>query len=162
VHPSIWVTHDSIEQEIVERGGHSTPSGPTIVAHIGEVGPNPQYPDLIVDSEATAREVLDYIVDRLERGGIPWMNEMATMEGLAAGLERYDQMEPMFPRPIAYREIGRPDLAIASIDRTLAEFAGLPDGGTVGRFRRFARSLRPELEAMHITKSTLPGTPLTG
>jgi len=147
VHPSIAVNHRAIEREIVNREGQGDIDNATIVAHLGEVGPHPEVPDLIVNSKESAQDVLDYIVDRLTRYGIPWMREMATVVGLAAGLERFIAIEPEFRRPIAYRELGRPDLAIESIDRTLEAFDGLPNDGTVGRFRVFAGSLRPELVA---------------
>lgn len=150
VHPSITVTHDAVEREIAERGGHATPSGPTIVADLRELDEAADS-EFLVSSDASARSALAYIAEKLDRFGIPWMREMATMEGLASGLERYLQMEPEFPRPIAYREIGRIDLAIASIEQTLSEYAGLPDETSIARFRKFASGLLPELEHARVT-----------
>jgi hypothetical protein len=145
VQPMISVRHDTIEREIAARVGLSSSSGPTIVAHLTELDPDDDVDELLVTSDESAMAVMENIGERLVRSGIPWIREMATMEGLASGLERFTSMEPMFPRPLAYRAIGRVDLAIASIDQTLQEFAGLPNTGTVARFRAFAESLRPDL-----------------
>lgn len=156
VHPSISVNHRAIEREIIDRQGEGDIDNATIVAHLGVVGPQREVPDLIVHSRESAQEVLGYIADRLARFGIPWMEEMATLEGLAAGLERFFEIEPEFRRPIAYREIGRPDLAIEAIDRTLLEFEGLPNAGSVGRFRKLSSSLRPELLSLLESSRDIP------
>lgn len=148
VQPFVSVHHERIERELARRLGDDVTDDATISAHLGEVGGREKYPDLIVSDSETAREVVEYVMDRLMRYGIPWMDAMVPLPGLAAGLERFLAGEPQFRRPIAYREIGRIDLAIDSIDRTLRWYGDAPNRGTAERFRDFAHTLRQELVAI--------------
>jgi hypothetical protein len=174
VAPIIAVRHDHIQREIVHRTGSGSAETATIAAHLWDMGPVEDVPELRVFDTESAAYVVELVCSQLRDYGIRWMWKLVDLRALVTALRRWTRPLPEYSLPLILRDLGEIKAALDVIDEwetRLRSPVSCGNGGgssvdeeaideferefnatrherpEVVRFDRFAKQLRRELAA---------------
>jgi hypothetical protein len=142
----VGLHHRGIEEELAGYFGYDRRHSVTAIAGLFDLFPDPPHWLVMVEDADSAEAAVATIRDGLIRFGLPWMESTAEPENLVAWLGQQDVGEPWLPLVLAQRDVGRPDLALATLDQ-YAEMAR-SDSPSGDRVRRLDAGVRAQLESM--------------